>query len=108
MGWPLYIALRGALWVCYSWLLWVGRFVPIAVGWSLWASRCVWSVALSVGRFIRGIVGGRWIGGFMLVNLCRLLCVCRFVSVAVDRLMWLIALCRSMWVSRSGLGALGR
>lgn len=90
--------MRGALWVCYSWWLWVGRFVPIAVGWSLWASRCVGrSLCRLVDLYVVSLVG-LWIGGFMSVTMCRLLCVGRFVLIAVDRLLWLISVCRSMWL----------
>lgn len=104
VGWPLcrLVALCVAQWVCYSWLLRVGRFIPIAVGWSLWAGRCVgWSLCRLIALGIVGRAVYRW------------LYVGQFISIALCRSLWvncccLIALNRSMWVSRSGLGALGR
>lgn len=80
VGWPLcrLVALRVALWVCYSLLPWVARFVPIAVGWSLWAGR-------SVGRLLCRLVDlyvAFW-SGYGSVALCRSLCGGCFVSVAV-------------------------
>lgn len=85
----------------------MGLIFLVAVGRSFCADCCgLVTSGRCVGRPLCRLVDlyvallvGLWIGGFMLVTLCR--------SLWVD-CCYLIGLSRSMWVSRSGLGALGR